>query len=149
MTSSASLLARREFISRDYSRQRDGCKKNGRGTTTTSRRLRSIDVATNIVRHITQLSCDAHFNEIMSHVTQTDPVPAPDDEHVAPVLSEHWHEQVQQQTVIADFVEPPVPVTEFFTPAPAVTKTAPALVIEHVTVDNLCSTSAFGTRTCD
>ena len=40
----------------------------------------------------------------MSYVTQTDPVPAPDDEHVAPVLSEHWHEQVQQQTVIADFL---------------------------------------------
>ena len=57
--------------------------KNGRSTTTTSRRLRNIDVATNIVRHITQVSYDAHNNEIMSHVTQTDPVPAPDDEHVA------------------------------------------------------------------
>ena len=127
--SCASLPARREFISRDHSRQRDGCKKNGRGTTTTSQRLRNIDVATNIVRHITQVSCDAYFNEIMS-----DPVPAPGDEHVAPVLSERWHEQVQQQTVIADFLEPPVPVIESFTPAPVVTFSGPALVIEHVTV---------------
>ena len=59
--------------------------KSGRSTTTISWRLRNIDVAANIVRHITQLSCDAYFSEIMSHVTQTDPVPAPDDEHVAPV----------------------------------------------------------------
>ena len=132
MGASASLPARREFISRDYSRQHDGRKTNGRGTTNISRRLRNIDVAANIVRHITQVSCDAYFNEIMSHVTQTDPVPAPGDEHVAPVLSEVSHEQVQQQIVVADFLEPPVPVIESFTPAPAVTYTAPAPAIKHV-----------------
>ena len=103
-------------------------EKNGRSTTTISRRLRNID----IVRHITQASCDAYFNEIMSHVTQTDPVAAPGDEHVAPVLSDFSHEHVQQQIVVADFLEPPVPVVESFTPAPAVTYTAPAPVIKHV-----------------
>ena len=40
--------------------------------------------AANIVRHITLVSCDAYFNEIISHVTQVDPVPAPGDEGVAP-----------------------------------------------------------------
>ena len=89
-------------------------QKSGRGTTTISRRLRNIDVAANIVRHITQVSCDAYFNEIMSHVTQTDPVPAPDDEHVAPVS-------------VA-----PSPVIKHVTPALAVPHVAPALVIEYV-----------------
>ena len=37
-----------------------------------------------LARWDTQLSCDAYFNEIISHVTQVDPVPAPGDEGVAP-----------------------------------------------------------------
>ena len=89
-------------------------QKSGTGTTTISQRLRNIGVAANIVRHITQVSCDAYFNEIMSHVTQTDPLPAPDDEHVSPVSPA------------------PSPVIKHVTPAPAVPHVAPAPVIEYV-----------------
>ena len=39
---------------------------------------------------------------------------------------------MQHQIVVADFLEPPVPVIESFTPAPAVTCTAPAPVMKHV-----------------
>jgi NACalpha-BTF3-like transcription factor len=42
--------------------------KSGMSTTTINRRLRDIDVAANIVRHITQVSCDSYFKEIISHV---------------------------------------------------------------------------------
>ena len=35
---------------------------------TISRRLRNIEVAACTVRHLTQASCDADFNEIVSHV---------------------------------------------------------------------------------
>ena len=59
-------------------------QKNGRSTTSVSQRLRNIGVAANIVRQIRQVSCDAYFNEIISHVTQVDPVPVPGDEGVAP-----------------------------------------------------------------
>ena len=58
-------------------------QKNGKSTTTISRRLRNIDIAANIVRHVTQVSCDTYFNEIISYVAQFHPVPAPGDEGAA------------------------------------------------------------------
>ena len=94
-------------------------QKNGKSTATISWRLRNIGVAESTVRHITQVSCAAYFNEFFSHVTQTDAAPATVDEYVAPPpaatyaattapapMTEH------EAPVLSDFVEPPVPVVQ-------------------------------------
>ena len=78
------------------------------------------------------MSCDAYFNEINSHVTQIDPVPAPGDEGVAPppatyaatFASAPGIEHVA--LVLSDFLEPPVPTAFFATPAPVIEHVAPA-----------------------
>ena len=132
--SSASLPARREFITRDKQQAARWLQKSGRSTTTISWRLRNIDVAANIVRHITQVSCDAYVNEIMSHVTQTDPVPAPDDEHVAPVSPAP--SPVIKQVTPAPAVPhvAPVPVIQYVSPAPVIEYVAPAPAVTQSTV---------------
>ena len=115
---SASSPARRGCISRGNSRQNDGSKRTAREQQPSAGDC-DIDVAANTVWHITQVSCDAYCNEIISHVTQTDAAQAPVDEHVAPPPAATYAATTAPATVteyaapvLSDFFGPPVPVVQ-------------------------------------
>ena len=89
-------------------------------------RLRNIDVAANTVWHITQVSCHAYFNEIVSHVNAAIK-PAPVAEYVAPApLVEHI---TPDPAVVHEYVAP-APVIEYVAPAPALLE--PSVPVTHV-----------------
>ena len=82
------------------------------------------------------MSCDAYSNEIISHVTQTDPVPVPGDECVAPPPAATYAATSASAPaiehvapVLSDFLEPPVPTAFFATPALVIK------YVEHVPAD--------------